>query len=225
MTNQTNTDKPAKTGSSFGRDLSTPLGRLAAHLVFQFGDHAFLRILWSNLAPVAPGVWRSNQPSPRRIARYKAMGIKHILSLRGFKDNPHTLLEREACEKHGLSLTLVAIHARKAVPAEKLLALLDTLEAMPKPFLMHCKSGADRAGLASAFYLMHVEGRSLDEARAQLSLRFLHLKSTKTGILDEILDCYGRDSAETPMPLREWIETRYDPEAITASFARRRGKA
>lgn len=217
--------KPRKPAGGFGKDISTPLGRLAAHLHFQFMDHAVLRILWTNMAQIVPGVWRSNQPSPGRVARYKQMGIKTIISLRGHQDNSHTLFEREACAKHGIALKTATIHARKAPRTEKLLHLLDVLEDTPKPFLMHCKSGADRAGLASAFYLMHVEGRPLDEAKKQLSFRFLHLKSTRTGVLDEILECYGRDTAETPMPLRQWLETRYDREAVMASFARKRGKA
>ena len=35
---------------------------------------------------------------------------------------------------------------------------------------MHCKSGADRAGLASALWLLHVERRPVAEAMKQLSL-------------------------------------------------------
>lgn len=209
---------------SFGRDISTPLGRLSAFVHFQLMDHAFLRILWTNMAQIAPGVWRSNQPSPRRLARYKRMGIKTIVSLRGENRASHHLFEEEACQKLGLDLWIAGFNARKAPGRQKILHLLDVLETTPKPFLMHCKSGADRAGLASALYLMHVEGRPLEEARKQLSFRFLHLKSTATGIMDHILECYETDTTERPMPVREWFETRYDRDAVTASFARLHGK-
>ena len=88
---------------------------------------------------------------------------------------------------------------------------------------MHCKSGADRAGLASALYLMHVENKPVAEAKKQLSLRYLHLKNDSTGILDYMLDQYEQDITETPMPIREWFETRYDPKALTAGFQKLRG--
>ncbi|MGC9370032.1 MAG: tyrosine-protein phosphatase [Paracoccaceae bacterium] len=203
---------------------ATPAGRRAAFWHFHLMDHAFLRVWWTNMAEIAPGVWRSNQPSPRRLARYKAMGIKTIVSLRGDNLNSHYLFETEACRALGLELKVASIQARKAARRENLLNLLDVLESTPQPFLMHCKSGADRAGFASALYLMHVEGRPVEEAMRQLSFRHLHLKSTATGILDHILETYAADNAETPMPVRQWIETRYDREALTASFARKRGK-
>lgn len=226
MSNQIKSGKgsAARKKGGFGRDISTPLGKLAAHVHLMLMDHGILRVPWTNLAQIAPGVWRSNQPSPARIARYKRMGIERIISLRGFGENSYTLLERAACEKHGIEFIVTAFHARRAPPRDKLLRVIELMETTPKPFLLHCKSGADRAGLASAIYLLQVEGRPLDEARKMLSLRFLHLRSTKTGILDEILDCYERDSAQTPMDFRTWAETTYDRDAVTASFARTRGK-
>ena len=57
-------DLERKLRTSFGTDLSTPSGRRAAYLNFHLMDHAFLRVLWTNLDTVAPGVYRSNQPSP-----------------------------------------------------------------------------------------------------------------------------------------------------------------
>ena len=204
---------------------ATPAGRRAAFWHFHLMDHAFLRLWWTNMAEIVPGVWRSNQPSPRRLARYKAMGIKTIISLRGDAPHSHNLFEEEACRELGLELRVAGFQARKAPKREKLLDLLDILETTERPFLMHCKSGADRAGLASALFLMHVEGRPVEEAAKQLSFRHLHLKSTATGILDHILERYAADSAATPMPVRQWIETRYDRADVTESFARKRGKA
>ncbi|SMX43542.1 phosphatase domain-containing protein [Actibacterium lipolyticum] len=208
---------------SFGNDISTPNGRRAAFWHFQLMDHAFLRVLWTNLDEIAPGVWRSNQPSPKRLARYHKMGITNVISLRGDAPHSHFLFEQEACERLGLSLHTVAISARKLVNKKRMLALLDLFDTVERPFVMHCKSGADRAGLASALYLMHVEGKPVAEAKKQLSLRYLHLKNDSTGILDYMLDQYEQDITETPMPIREWFETRYDPKALTAGFQKLRG--
>lgn len=205
---------------SFGNDISTPENYRRAWWHFQLFDHAFLRSVWTNLAEISPGVWRSNQPSPKRIARYAEMGIKNILSLRGKAKVSFNLLEKQACDTHGIELTAVGlISARGLQPKEHYLSFLDILEGMEKPFLIHCKSGADRAGLASALYLMHVEGQPLARAKKQLSLRFMHLKSTKTGVLDHLLAAYGADM-ETygDMPIRDWFATHYDRDALRASF-------
>ena len=210
--------------SSFGNDISTPAGRRAAHLHFQLMDHAFFRIWWTNLAEIAPGVWRSNQPSPKRVARYKAMGIKSILFLRGFRTNSFQVLEEDACNTHNIAFLKTELAARKAPKREMLLQLLDIFETIERPFLMHCKSGADRAGLASALYLMHIEGRSVEEASEQLHVRYLHVKNSRTGVLDHFLDTYAEDTRETPMPIREWIATKYDRQALQASFADLHGK-
>lgn len=210
--------------SSFGNDISTPRGRRAALWHFHLMDHAFLRVLWRNMGQVAPGVWRSNQPSPGRIKRYADMGIKTIINLRGASEASHYLLEEEASREHGIELVSVPIAARRLVVKRHLLRLLDLFETVERPFLMHCKSGADRAGLASALYLMHIEGKPVEEAKRQLSLRHLHLKNDNTGVLDFMLDRYAADTAETPMPIREWIETRYDHKALNAAFAQSRNK-
>lgn len=211
--------------NSFGDDISTPKGRRAAFWHFQLMDHAFLRVLWTNLYQVAPDVWRSNQPSPRRLARYKRMGIKSILSLRGSKPKSHHLFEQEACEQLGMALHTISINARKAPPRNRLIELLDFFDQIEKPFLMHCKSGADRAGLASALYLIHAEGKSPAEAAGQLHWRFMHLRNAPTGIMDELVDLYALDTAQEPISLRHWIETRYDPTLLTRSFAERYPKA
>ncbi|WP_417255003.1 tyrosine-protein phosphatase [Celeribacter sp.] len=196
----------------FGNDVSTRRTRHLAMWHFHLFDHAFLRGLWTNLYEIAPGVWRSNQPSPKRIERYANMGIKTILSLRGDKDVSFTLLERQACEAHGIKLvTTKKAAARGALSGADYVALIDILASLEKPFLIHCKSGADRAGLASALYLLHCEGASVKEAKKMLSWRFMHLKSTKTGILDYILRLYEQDiEAHGPIPIRDWFETRYD---------------
>ena len=210
--------------SSYGMDISTPAGRRQAWTHFHLSDHGFLRVLWTNMYEIAPGVWRSNQPSPARLKRIRQMGIRTILNLRG--DNPYSyfLFEQEAAAELGLEMVNYRIHARRLHEKEVYLGLLDTLERLEPPFLLHCKSGADRAGLASALWLLHVAKRPVAEARLMLSWRFVHLKRTKTGVLDELLDSYARDTAETPMDIRSWFETRYDREAIAAAFERRRGR-
>ncbi|ANB35020.1 protein tyrosine/serine phosphatase [Rhodovulum sulfidophilum] len=202
-----------------GADLSAPGARRAALWHFHLMDHAFLRVLWTNLVEIAPGVWRSNQPSPARLRRYRDMGIRTVISLRGGnRPHSHWLLEEEACAALGLRLEAVPVRARHLVPRETLLALLDIFDTAERPMVMHCKSGSDRAGFAAALYLIHAEGTPVAQARKMLSWRFLHSRRSKAGVLDLVLDRYETDTADSPMTLRDWISTRYDPAAIETEF-------
>ena len=96
---------------------------------------------------------------------------------------------------------------------------------MEKPVLIHCKSGADRTGLAAAIYLLTEGGKTLDQAERQLSLRYIHLKRTSTGILDQVLRSYRATGAAKGLGFRDWVATLYDPDVIRADFQRWRGRA
>jgi len=208
---------------SFGTDISTPSGRRAAKWHFNLADHAFLRGVWTNLDEIAPGVWRSNQPSPRRIARHKRDGFKSILNLRGVDKYAHYLFEREACEAQGITLIDIETEARSLIPATRYLELFEIFDRIEKPFVMHCKSGADRAGLAAALWMIDQEGHSVAQARDMLSFRYLHRKRARTGLMDHVLDAFEADTAETGIPIRDWFRTRYDPRALTESFYAKMG--
>lgn len=209
---------------SFGTDLATPGGRMLTWLNFHLFDHAYLRWSWTNFDRVAEGVYRSNHPGPRRLARYKRMGIRAVLNLRGDDGLAPWLLEEEACRRLGLDLRVAKIYARKPATRAELIRLIETMRAMPRPFVMHCKSGADRAGLAAALYAHVVDGQSLAEARRHLHWRYVHLRSSRTGIVDHILDMYEARAAEQPIGLEEWIRTEYSARDAAISFAERRGE-
>ncbi|QDY69684.1 tyrosine-protein phosphatase [Qingshengfaniella alkalisoli] len=202
----------------YGRDISTPQARRHAWWHFQLLDHAFLRAWWWNIEEIAPGVWRSNQPSPKRMERYKTMGIKSIINLRGEVKHSPYLFEKEAADKLGITLHDITLSARKLVPRQDMLQLIDLMRTAEKPFLFHCKSGADRAGFASALYLAIIEGRPIAEARQQLHWKYMHLSTTDTGILDHVFDVYEADNAKHPISLETWIATVYDHKALTRSW-------
>ncbi|OIQ72771.1 hypothetical protein GALL_456000 [mine drainage metagenome] len=201
-----------------GRDLSDPEDRRRATWHFHLMDHAFLRVLWTNFYPVTDGVYRSNQPSPQRLHRYAKLGIKTVLNLRGNTPLSYYLFEKEACAKLGMELIDIKFAARSLPTPESLIALEQVFRTIPKPFVMHCKSGADRAGFASALYLMMIEGRPVDEAARQLHWRFIHLKSTDTGVLDHFLRFYAREHARSGIALMDWVRNGYDRDEVTRSF-------
>ena len=89
------------------------------------------------------------------------------------------------------------------------------------PAMMHCKSGADRAGFMAVLYRHFRLGMPVSEALSELSLRAGHIPAGKTGILDHFFHTYLADVADHPMPLLEWVDKRYDPVRMKATFQTR----
>ncbi len=202
----------------YNTDLSTPENRRRAHIYNMWFDHAVLRKFWTNFHPVSDGVYRSNQPTHERFVKLKEMGIKTVLNLRGASPAAHYLVEEESCRELGLALVNVTLHARYAAPAEDILKVIAAFRSIEKPFVMHCKSGADRAGFASAIYLLVIEGRPVAEARRMLSAKYIHFSWSRTGVLDHILDLYEARTGEGPITFEDWIAKEYDRDAVQKDF-------
>ena len=199
-------------------DLDAPGARRKAAIDKLVFDHGLLRKAWRNEHEIDVGVWRSNQPDPGMIRRLKAQGFKAILNLRGETQWGSYLLEREACRAAGIELVDFKLSSRKLPSREEILALDRIFAGLPRPFLMHCKSGADRAGFAAALYLLLQRDQPVAVAQEQLSWKYLHLRGAATGVLHFLLERYAADTAETPMAFRDWVATRYEPEALMAEY-------
>lgn len=202
-------------------DPDIPGNERRAWVYNNFFDHAFLRTVWTNFYEIAPGVYRSNQPGHARLEKIRDRGITTVLTLRGKSEAAHYLTEAQSCRKLGLTLEATSLHARSAATREELLALLDLFDRIERPFVMHCKSGADRAGLASAIWLMVKEGKPVHEARKMLGPKYWHFPHTKVGVLDYMLDCYAARLKRGPISFREWVETEYDWNQIQTGFDNR----
>ncbi|MDA0223567.1 MAG: tyrosine-protein phosphatase [Proteobacteria bacterium] len=201
-----------------GEDISSPAMRRRAWRHYLFIDHGVLRVLWRNFHEIDLGVYRSNQPSPRRLAQFRAMGVKTILNLRGVGEHSHYLFEKEACAELGLTLIDHTMFAADLVSRDNLIELEHLFRTIEKPFVMHCKSGADRTGLAAVLYLMVIKNQPVDQALDQLHWRFVHLKQSKNGILDFFFEAYQRDAAGRDISLSDWIRTEYDPQTLRAEY-------
>ena len=183
-------------------------------------DQGVVRLFWTNSAEIAPGVHRANQPDATRLARMKARGLVSVLYLRGSDNGAPFRAEQRSCAALGLRFHTFNMSAHRLPSPERVLALIALFRRIEKPFLLHCRAGADRTGLASAIYLLAVEGRDVAEAQGMLSARFGHWSWSSTGVLDRMLHAYAADQRETGIGFEDWVQTRYDPVAITAAFDR-----
>lgn len=181
-------------------------------------DQGILRTFWSNSSEIAAGVFRSNQPDPKRLAKLKSQGFKSIVYLRGSSDGAAIRVERAACAELGLDLHVCRLSARRLPSVERVLELVDLFRKAEKPMLLHCRAGADRTGLASAVYLLVFEKKSIADAKSMLSPRFGHYKWAVTGVLDHLFVTYEEDYLNTGMSFEEWLRTKYDPIKITENF-------
>lgn len=204
--------------SLYRGDLATPAGRRNAWIDSLFVDHAVFRLAWSNMAPVIAGkVYRCNHPTPMRLRRLaRRLGLRTLINLRGRTHSGSDALSREAAARLGLDFHDMAFESRGAPHRERILRFHAIYTAMQTPALLHCKSGADRAGLASGLIVLF-EGGTATQALRHLSLRFGHIRQARTGILDAFFLLYQREG-EGRKPFLDWVREDYDEAALRRDF-------
>ncbi len=203
---------------AFNGTLESGLGRADAWRDSLLVDHAVFRTVWTNLAPVIPGrLYRSNHPTPGHLAAAtRRLGLCTLVNLRGHRRCGSDALSREAAARLGLVHIDMAFESRGAPHRERILRFAEIYRGLKFPALMHCKSGADRAGLASGLAIMF-EGGTAADALKQLSWRFGHWSRARTGVLDAFFVRYAVQ-AEGRMPFLDWVRTEYDEAALKRDF-------
>ncbi|MDR6183645.1 protein tyrosine/serine phosphatase [Asaia bogorensis NBRC 16594] len=202
----------------FDGSLATATGRRKAWIDSLFVDHAIFRLPWTNLATVVPGkVYRCNHPTPARLARLKQkLGLRTLVNLRGHRRCGSDALSRQAAQALGLDHIDMAFESRGAPHRDRILRFAGLYAQIKRPMLMHCKSGADRAGLASALVILF-EGGTAAQALRQLHWRFGHFNRARTGILDAFVLRYQAE-AEGRIPFMHWVEHEYDEVRLKKDF-------
>ena len=202
----------------FHGGLNTAADRRRAWADSLFVDHAVFRLLWDNFAEVIPGrIYRCNHPTPARLAAAKRRyGIRTLINLRGHRECGSDALSRDAAQRLGLIHIDRSFESRGAPHRDRILSLSEIAKTLAEPALIHCKSGADRAGLASGLFILMNGGSSAD-ALAQLSWRFGHISRSRTGILDAFFIRYALE-AEGRKPFLDWVRDDYDEMALRRDF-------
>ena len=205
-----------------GFDLATPGGRLKTYLNYLWNDHAYLRLGFQNAHWISDELVRSNQPWPHQLRAWKRQGVRTVVNLRGGFDASFHALEKDACATLGLKLVNFTLTSRNAPDRDQIRAARQLFETLEYPVLIHCKSGADRASMMSALYVHFRLGRDIPIAMKQLGLRYLHLRNSRTGILDYVFERYLAEAAEGGQSFADWVEgPAYDPAEIKATYQSR----
>ena len=202
----------------FDRSLEAPGGRAGAWRDSLLVDHGVFRTVWDNWAEVVPGrLYRSNHPTPTRLARAaRRYHLRTLVNLRGHRACGSDALSRDAARRLGLHHVDMAFESRGAPHRDRILRFAGLYRTIEAPALMHCKSGADRAGLAAGLAILF-EGGTASDALRQLSWRFGHFNRSRTGILDAFFLRYQRE-AEGRRAFLDWVEHEYDEAALKRDF-------
>jgi protein tyrosine/serine phosphatase len=202
----------------YTQNLATGGSRLHAWSDSLLVDHGIFRTVWDNWAEVIPGkLYRSNHPTPQRLASVTSrFHLKTLINLRGHRDCGSDALSREAAARLGLIHIDMAFESRGAPHRDRILRFAELYQTLQTPALMHCKSGADRAGLAAGLALLFEGGTAADALR-HLTWRYGHFNRSRTGILDAFFHQYAA-TGEGRLPFLAWVATEYDEAALRARF-------
>jgi protein tyrosine/serine phosphatase len=114
--------------------------------------------------------------------------IRSVLNLRGAHPGQAWYDEEVAASRAlGVAHYDYGLSAYRIVTSRQIGEVLDIIRDAPKPLLVHCKSGADRAGLVSALYRFADEGASAEQADRQLSVIYGHFPylTSRSGAMDD----------------------------------------
>jgi protein tyrosine/serine phosphatase len=200
--------------------LTTKKGRFFAHLEAWFIDHEILRTLYRNFYSLSNNAYRSNHPSPSFIKKLrKNKQLKTIISMRRADSTGQYRLEKETCDKLGITLINHPMSSRSFPDADNIIKAKEILENADYPILIHCKSGADRAGMMSVFYKHFILNQPIKEALAELSMKYGHFRWADTGKLDVFFEDFLKFEQQNPeVSFIDWVKNHYNKPKLNEEF-------
>ena len=83
---------------------------------------------------------------PHQLAWFAERGVRTVINLRGGREHGSWQLQKDACDRLGLDLVEFVVRSREAPDRDTVLGAKDFFAGLQYPAVIHCKSGADRAG-------------------------------------------------------------------------------
>jgi protein tyrosine/serine phosphatase len=184
-------------------------GYLYAQAYATIVEHNFTNAIRRNFHKISEDAFRSSQPTTYQLRKIiKKHGIKTVLNLRGYERNsPLRALEERVCEEAGVKLVYIEAYSRKIPEVKTLEEFKRVFESIEYPVLIHCKSGADRAGLGSTLFLHYRHGVPLEHANQLKLWPYGHIKHARTGLIDLFVELYSQRDKDAPSDPAEFAKT------------------
>jgi protein tyrosine phosphatase (PTP) superfamily phosphohydrolase (DUF442 family) len=176
--------------------------------------------VYFNFHVIVPGqAYRCAQPSPaflRRVVRQDH--IKSIIKLNRTAESSWSAEEQALAKKLGVTMIYIPIGVSQLPTRPEMIQIIRALDRAPRPVLIHCKTGADRTGLAAVLIALK-NGESFEHAKAgQLRLAYLHVGQWGEDV-DDVLTQYQEDMAAEGKPIDGYAQfRRYVLEEYYPSF-------
>jgi len=184
-------------------------------------EHNFTNLVRFNFHRVSEEAFRSSQPTMWQLRRMvRKHGIKTIINLKGpNQDSAYWAFEREQCAKLGVRLVDVSIASRSLPSHERIKRASTVFDSVEYPIWMHCKAGADRAGIYSTLYQHFRLGVPIEQTDQLRLWPYGHIKRSKAGMADFFFDQYTSFRREHPeVGLLEWSSDHADRERMEREF-------
>ncbi len=130
--------------------------------------YCFNFVLNTNVKEVVQGkVYRSAQPSGAQLKKIvEKYGIRTVINLRA-KNQKDFETEKQTSEQLGVEFAGMNLSGNRLASSSELLELIEAIENARTPILLHCKSGIDRSGFASALAAIDIGHEDFDNAKKQ----------------------------------------------------------
>lgn len=178
----------------------------------------------TNFHTVVDGrVYRSGQLTAAELEEYaQRFALASVVNLQGrapgadWYEAELAVARRLGLRHHDLDLAVRRLPTRPNVAR-----LIELIETLPRPVLLHCGAGADRAGLASAVARIVLAEATLDEARSEMTFVYGHLPfgpQLELGRFFTLYETYLTRTGErdTPAIFKRWATQTYVPYAYSA---------
>lgn len=167
------------------RRIAMRAGQTVLALSFSFGTYLCALQWTGNFHEVIPGrFYRSAQLSGTALSQdIETYHIRTVINLRGAQPGAGWYEDELAVARaHGVNHVDFTMSAERELTPAQSFALVALMRNAEGPILVHCKSGADRTGLASVMYLQQIAGVDEKTAEWQLTPLFGHLNIPFTGV-------------------------------------------
>ena len=147
-------------------------------LLLTLGVYALYTITTGNFHEIVDGqAYRSAQLTPvelsKKVSRY---GFASVLNLRGPNaDKDWYQQEIAFCNTRGIEHYDITLSAGKDISTAQSEEIVSIMKSAPKPILIHCRNGADRAAFGAALYELAIANESAEEASEEMTMWYGHI--------------------------------------------------